>query len=615
MIKNYLLIIFRTLWKQKFYTFINLTGLSVGVAACLTITVFVASEISFDNFHEKGDRIYRLNTEIKFGDNHLRSATGYPVLAELFRQNYPEVEKVVRFKDWGRRFIRRVDQKEVNRENAIWVDSTFFQVFSAKILEGDGRTALKEANCIAISEKMAKKYFPGGSALGQSLIIDEQRASQPNENVNKITTVYEDFPANSHFHFDILRSATGFEGFNSVSLIGGSDAHVYLLLREGTDVKALEAKFPAFAEKYVGPQIANAVGGDPTLKKFRGAGNIWDYTLTPMRDIHLHSDLQGEFEPNGSFNYVILFSAIALFILVIACINFMNLSTARSMNRAREVGVRKALGSQRGQLMNQFLSESMVLTIISIAFAAVMAYLFLPTFNELSGKQLSLPLTDPQFYGLLLLAAVIISVMAGLYPAFYLSAFKPVLVLKTNFARGMKGGGIRSVLVVFQFIVSIFLIVATITIQQQLSYIQNKRLGFDKDQLISVHESRLLDKNIQSFKNEVLRNSIFQSATISGYLPVSNSWRSGDTYWKGEARPSDTDIEKFVNMQVWDVDLDYFKTMKMKLKSGMFFSPEFLSDSTAVILNETAVSRFFIEDDPSGVKVSHFNGNRPDGSP
>ena len=608
MIRNYLLIIFRTLWKQKFYTFINLVGLSVGVAACLTITLFVANEISYDRYLPNSDRIYRLHTEIKFGDNHFKVAAGYSALAELFRQNYPEVENVARIKDWGKRLVRKIDQTEKTRENAPWADSTFFKVFKYKVLEGDGNSALKEAHSLAISQRMAEKYFPGISPLGQTLILDDN-------DVCKITAVYENIPQNSHFHFDMLRSLSGNEEAKSVSLIGGGESHVYVLLREGADGKDMEAKFPTFIEKYVGPQIAEAVGGDPTLKKFKEAGNIWEYTLMPMPDIHLHSSLLGEFEPNGNINYVYLFSAIALFILVIACINFMNLSTARSANRAKEVGIRKALGSQRGQLMNQFLSESFVLTMFSIILAIGIVYLFLPSFNNLANKQLSLPFSNPAFYGLLFSAAALISFMAGMYPAFYLSAFRPVLVLKSNVTRGMKGGGIRSLLVVFQFVVSIFLIVATITIQQQLSYIQSKKLGFEKDQLVTVHETRLLGDKIQSFREEVMRNSMIVSGTISGYLPVADSWRGSDTYWKGEAVPPANEIEKLVNMQVWDVDLDYLKTLQMNVKQGRWFSSEFPSDSTAVILNETAIRRFKMEGELEGIKVTHFNGNKPDGSP
>jgi putative ABC transport system permease protein len=605
---NYIVTAFRNLRRHKFYTIINMAGLSVGIAACLVIMLFVVNELSYDRYHAKGNRIYRVNTEIKFGSNHMKIASGYPVMAEMFRQNYSEIESIVRFRDRGRRYVRNVNSKDKTRENVVWTDSTFFDVFSVPVLEGNPRTALREPNSVAISRKMAAKYFPQGTALDQSLILDD-------DSYCKVTAVYDDIPPNSHFHFDMLRPITSLDDMKSVTLIGGSDAHVYLLMRDGADVQALESKFPAFVQTHVMPQIADAVGGDPSYEKFRAAGNIWAYTLMPLKDIHLHSELIAEFEANGSITYVYLFSAIALFILVIACINFTNLSTARCANRAREVGVRKVVGSQRFQLINQFLSESFILTLFSIGLAMLVAYFFLPVFNGLSDKQLEIPFHQPAFYGFVLGASVFVALLAGLYPAFFLSAFKPAAVLKGKLALGMKSRYVRGGLVVFQFIVSIFLIISTITVQRQLSFVQSKRLGFEKDQLIIVKEVALLGSNIQAFKDEVLRNAVFTSATISGFVPVGGGWRSSDTYWKDGVAPAQNNIQDMVNIQNWDVDLDYLKTYQMKIKSGRGFTEEFLSDSTAVILNETAVARFKLGDNPVGKKISHFNGQRPDGSP
>jgi putative ABC transport system permease protein len=608
MIRNYLLTAFRALYKQKFYTFINIAGLSVGIAACLIILLFVVHETSYDSHYAKGDRIYRIHTEIKFGSNHFTVAPGYPVMAELLPQNFAEIETIARITNWGKRDVRNVDSQEKTEENVVWADSAFFTVFSIPVLQGDPKTALREPNTIAISQKMSEKYFPDGNALGQSLIIDK-------ETNYKVTAVYENIPARSHFHFDILRSMAGLDNSKSVTLIGGSEAHVYLLLKEGARAEQLEAKFPAFVEKYVMPQIGAAVGGEHTLESFRAAGNIWHYSLMNVRDIHLHSDLLGELEPNGNISYVYLFSAIAMFILIIACINFMNLSTARSANRAREVGVRKVMGSLRGQLINQFLSESFLLTFLSFGGALLIAYFLLPVFNTLADKQLELPLNVLWFYGVLLGACVFVALLAGLYPAFFLSAFAPAAVLKGKLAMGSKSSFVRSGLVVFQFVVSIFLIIATISVNRQLSYIQSKRLGFDKDQMIVVKEAHLLEKNIQAYKEEVLRNTSITHGTISGYLPVAGGWRNSDTHWKGEAPPNQTNIDDMVNMQVWRVDVDYHETFKMKMKTGRTFSREFLSDSTAIILNETAVSRFKLQGDPIGQKVGHFSGELPDGSP
>jgi putative ABC transport system permease protein len=607
MIKNYIVIAFRALRKHRFYTVINVAGLSVGIAGCLVILLFVVNELGYDRFHAKGDRIYRLNTEIKFGSNHIHLATGYPVMAELFRQNYPEIESVVRFRDWGHRYVHRPDVAEKTEENVIWADSTFFDVFSVPVLEGNGHAALRQPNTIAISKAMADKYFPGSSALGQSFLVDDINYS--------VSAVYATIPANSHFHFDILRSMAGLDEIKSLTLIGGSDFHVYVLLRSGASIRALQAKFPAFVQRYVMPQIVDAVGSDPTYEKFEAAGNRWVYTFTPLRDIHLYSSLLGEFEANGSIAYVYLFSSIAIFILIIACINFMNLSTARSANRAREVGVRKVLGSQRQQLVKQFLSESFAVTLFSFLIALVIAYLFLPVFNTLAGKQLVLPLSQGWFYGLLLITAMGVALLAGLYPAFFLSAFKPVSVLKGKLSEGLKSGRVRSGLVIFQFVISIFLIIATITVNRQLHYIQTRRLGFDKDQLVLVKQAFLLGNNLTAFKNEMLRNSSVRSATVSGYLPVDGTWRSSDTFWNGSGVPTQVNLKEMVNMQSWRVDLEYLSTLKMKMKLGRWFSADFPSDSSAIILNETAMHRFNLEGDPVGKKVSRFGGNNPDGSP
>ncbi len=608
MIRSYILTAFRALRKQRFYTFINIAGLSVGIAACLVILLFVVNEFNYDRYHTKGDRIYRLNTEIKFGSNHFQVATGYPVMAELFKQNYPEIESIVRFRDWGKRYVRQVNGHEKTRENVVWADSTFFDVFSIPVLEGNPHQALRDLNSLAISRKMAQKYFPAGNALGQSLILEDN-------SLYKVTAVYEDIPARSHFHFDMLRAFVGLEDAKSATLIGGSESHLYILLKKGARVEQLESKFSAFIEKYVMPQIADAVGGDQTLEKFHAAGNIWEYTLTNVKDIHLNSSRAGEFEPNGNITYVYLFSAIAIFILIIACINFMNLSTARSASRAREVGVRKVMGSLRSQLIKQFLAESFMLTLFSFALAIMIAYFFLPVFNTLADKQLSLPLDQLWFYGLLLITSMVVAVMAGLYPAFFLSAFKPTAVLKGKLALGLKSGLVRSGLVVFQFVVSIFLMIATLAVNQQLNFIQSKRLGFEKDQLIVVKEAYALGNNIKPFKEEALRNSSINSGTISGYLPVAGGWRTSDTYWKDGVLPTQTNLKDMVNIQTWQIDLDYLKTFKMKMKYGRAFSADFLSDSTAVILNETAISHFKIEGDPIGKKISHFGGQRPDGSP
>jgi len=604
MLKNYLTIAWRSLAKQRFYTIINVAGLATGVAACMVILLFVLHELNFDKHHDKAGRIYRINGEIKFGANHYQLAVAPAPLGDALLQEFPEIESAVRFRGRGSSLVKRSETADnIKENNIIWTDSTFFKIFSVQVLEGNPANALKDPNSIAISRKIALKLFPEGNALGQTLILD-------NETANKVTAVFEDMPESGHFFFDILVSLSGLDEAKSTNFLS-NNFNTYLLLKEGADPKTLESKFPGFVVKYVGPQAAQILGGEFTMEKFKEAGNKLEYTLMPLSDIHLHSDLTAELRANGDITYVYLFTAIALFILAIACINFMNLSTARSSNRAKEVGVRKVMGSLRSHLVRQFLTESVVLSFISFLLSIGLAYFFIPIFNELAQKNLSLPLQEPGFYAMILAATVVVGLLAGLYPSFFLSAFKPVNVLKGHVSLGMKSGIIRSALVVFQFVISIFLIVGTITVYRQLNYIQNKKVGFEKDQVIIIQDAYALGENLRAFKDEVKKNSFILNGTISGFLPV-NSWRNDNTHWPDGGQPTQ---ENMVGLQAWRVDHDYVETMGMKIKVGRFFSPDFPSDSSAVVLNESAISQFGFTENPLGRKIATFTGNNPDGSP
>lgn len=605
MLKNYLLIAIRSLTKHKFYSLINVVGLAIGIAACLVIILFIQNEVSYDRHHKNADRIYRVNGEIKFGGNHYKLAVASAPFADAAVHDFPEVESAVRFRARGSYLVKRSESTDNIKENdVIWTDSTFFNVFSVPVISGDASTALTEPNAIAISKKMADKYFPDGNVLGQSMILDNRL------NV-KVTAVFEDMPIASHFHFDILIAMAGLNEAQQPNFLS-NNFNTYLLLKPGTNAKGLEEKFPGFIQKHMGAQAAAILGEDFTMEKFKSAGNIWEYTLMPLTDIHLHSDLTAELAPNGDITYVYLFSAVALFILSIACINFMNLSTARSANRAKEVGVRKVMGSLRSHLVRQFLLESILLSLGSFLFALVLAWIFLPVFNSISQKDLTLPVTEPMFYLLLGGASILIGVLAGLYPSFFLSAFKPVNVLKGNLALGMRSGWIRSSLVVFQFVISIFLVIATITVNRQLNYIQNKKIGFEKDQVLVVNDAYALGTNIESFRDEVAKNNFIKSGSISGFLPVSGGWRSDNTYWPTGSEPTE---ETMVGMQSWEVDYDYVKTMGMKIIEGRDFSSDFSSDSSAIVINQSALKFFNYEKDPVGRKISTFNSNNPDGSP
>lgn len=605
MLKNYFLIAVRSLAKHRFYSFINVTGLATGIAACLLIVLFIQNEMSYDRHYENADRIYRINGEIKFAGNHYRLAVTSAPFADAAVQSFPEIEAAVRFRTRGSYLVKRTEATDNIKENGVvWTDSTFFKVFSIPVLQGDANKALTEPNSIAISKKMAEKYFPDGNVLGQSMILD-------NRMTVKVTAVFQDMPITGHFNFDILIALAGLSEAQQDNFLS-NNFNTYILLKPGTNPKSLEEKFPVFLEKHIGPQAVAVLGPDFTMERFRAGGNIWEYTLMPVTDIHLHSDLQAEMAPNSDVTYVYLFSAIALFILSIACINFMNLSTARSANRAKEVGVRKVMGSLRSHLVRQFLLESVLLSIASFIIAIALAWMVLPLFNSVAQKDLAIPFNDLIFYLVLVGASVFIGILAGLYPSFFLSAFKPVNVLKGNVSLGMRSGWIRSSLVVVQFVISIFLVISTITVNRQLNYIQNKKIGFNKDQVLIVNDAYALGKNLNAFKDQVAQNNFIKHGSISGFLPVSGGWRNDNTFWPEGSEPSETNM---VGLQNWQVDYDYVKTMGMNIIEGRDFSTDFPSDSSAIIVNQTALKFFNYEKDPLGKKISTYDGNNPDGSP
>jgi putative ABC transport system permease protein len=596
MLKNYFTVAIRNLSKHSFYSLINVAGLSIGLAICFIIILFVINETSYDKHFANGDRIYRVKSEIKFGGNHYNMLYAPPVMANTLASEYPEVEAAIRFRERGSYLVKR-NVDNIKEDHVIWTDKDFFKVFSIPVLAGNAETALAEPNSIAISETIANKYFPNENALGQTLILDNQETV-------KITAIYKTLPANTHFHFDILIALEGLEEAKR-PVWYSNNFQTYILLRPGADAKQLESKFPDLIVKHVMPQMAELLGNDLTLEKFIATGNKIEYTLQPLPDIHLKSSLQGEFEPNFDIAYVYLFVAVALFILIIACINFMNLSTARSANRAKEVGIRKVMGSFRSHLMRQFLTESILLSFISIVLAVITAWLLLPFFNELSARTLTIPFEQPSLYGIIILAALLVGLLAGIYPSFFLSAFKPVSVLKGHVALGMKSGFIRSALVVFQFTISIFLVIGTLAVNRQLNYIQNKKLGFNKDQVIVIDDAYALGNNRIPFKDEIMRSGKMENATMTGFLPVSGTWRSDNPWWVEGRDPGVQ--ENMVSIQNWRVDYDYINTMGMNIKEGRGFSLDFPSDSSAVIINEAALKAFNFTGEVIGSKIATFD--------
>lgn len=604
MLSNYVKIALRNLRKHKGYSFINIFGLSIGIASVLLILLFVQHELSYDRWNENADRIVRPTLDINFGGNAQHYAVtgghlGPQVLAEM-----PEVQNYCSFRNYGSYLIKREGEGQQNfkEPNVLHTDSSFFEVFPLPVLEGDSRTCLTQPKTMAISKSSAEKYFGSPQlAVGQSLVLE-------NRTPWKVTAVYEDLPTNSHFKADFLLAMNGNQELKETPPLWAvsNNFHNYLLLRKGTDFETFNQKFLALSREKIGQTASQLMG--MTLEDFEATGQYARMELQRLTDIHLHSDLDVELAANGSIQYVWIFSAIALFILLIACINFMNLTTARSAHRAKEIGVRKVMGSIRSALVGQFLSETILMAAIGVLLAVNIAALAMPWFNELTGRDISMPWGSPIFWASLIVGTGLVGLLAGSYPAFFLSAFDTIKVLKGSLTGQAKHGGLRSALVVFQFATAIILVIATVLVYNQLDYIQNKKLGFQKDQVIILEDAYALGNDVQAFKQKMLDLPAIESATVSGYLPTPSS-RSNTTYTSSR----DFRQDNTVNMGVWAVDEQYLKTLGMEMVAGRFFDENRPSDSLAIVLNETAAKKFGY-DDAIGKKVYTIDGS-PQGKP
>jgi putative ABC transport system permease protein len=597
MLKNYFKTALRNLLRQRGYSLINITGLAIGMACCLLILMFVNDELSYDNYSEYADRIHRITLKLKFGGRDLHAAVACAPMAKTLINDYPEVEEAVRFRSRGS-YIIKYGENTFKEQRFIFSDPTFFKVFDIPLLKGNPGTALKDPNTLVLSKKTAEKYFGREDPIGKIVKVD-------NKDDYKITGVFDQIPHNTHFHFDVIASLDSLEESRE-QMWWSFNFNTYLVLSPQADPKSLEAKFSGFIKKYMAPQLEKLIG--QSYDKMIASGNLMmEFSLQPLQQIHLYSDLAAELAPTSDIKYVYIFSAIAFFILVIASINFMNLSTARSAGRAREVGIRKVVGSQRSQLVRQFLSESMLLSIISMILALVLVKLALPSFNNLSGKTL----TFSNFYhGEMILAVIVVTlltgILAGLYPAFFISAFQPIKVLKGQLKSGVKSGWLRSGLVVFQFTASIILIIGTLVVMSQLKYIQNKKLGFNKEQVLILDNAYLLDKQAEIFKNEMLAHSQIKSATISSFLPVPSDRNNSAVFPEGQLTNKNS-----TSLENWRVDYDYIKTLGMKIIKGRDFSREFSTDKTAVIINQQTAKQFDWKE-PLGKHLSRVTSDEGD---
>lgn len=597
MFKNYFKVALRSLWKSKGFSAINIFGLAIGLATCLLITLYVVDELSYDHYNKKAERIYRINSDIKFGGGDLRLTVTSDPMGAVLKKDYPQVEEYTRvYNSEGSKLVKKGNQY-ITEERIAYVDSTFFRVFTLPAISGDTETALNEPNTVVLTESSSKKYFNTTDVVGKTIEISD--------NPYKITAVIKDIPRTSHFNFGFLLS------MDNVNYQWGSflsnNFQTYIVLQKGVDYKAFEKNFITVIDKYLLPQAKQFMQIN-SMDDFKKAGNKLEYTLMPLLDIHLHSDRFPELGTNGNIQYVYIFSAVALFVLLIACINFMNLSTARSANRAKEVGIRKVLGTEKKTLVQQFLLESILTVIIALIIGIGIAALVLPLFNDVSAKSFSAKdFVSGRIVLFILLVPFVVGVLAGIYPAFFLSRFKPVTVLKGSSVGIFKKSNLRSVLVVFQFATSIILIIGTVVVYRQLQYIQNKNLGFNKEQVLIINGTGALQNNAEVFKNEVRNLPGVTSASFTGYLPVSSSARSDNSFSKSAVMDSKTGV----NMQRWTVDYDYINTLGMQMIQGRNFSREFGSDSSGVIVNEMAAKLLGFSS-PLGEKIYTYNNrNEP----
>ena len=595
MIRNYFKIALRNIRRQKFYAFINITGLTIGLATSLLIVLYIVDEFSYDRFHKDIDTMYRVNLHAKLSEQYMDIAyTGAPI-AQAFVNEIPEIESACRISVQNDININYIDDGYTEKRVLV-ADSNFFDFFSFKLLQGDIKTALKEPNSVVLTEESAMKLFGYPSKTNAPPI--GKIISYGTENIAcVITGIAQNPPHNSHFRYNLILSMESWkpsknpEWANNILL-------TYLKLNKEADWIQVQKKFPAMVRKNIAPivQAYMGISFDDFIKK----GGMYDYVLEPVQKIHLFSTVDDTIEPRGSISTIYILSAIVAFIIFIACINFMNLSTARFSDRAKEVGVRKALGASQKRLMSQFLNESLFFTFLAMMLAYILVAIVLPSFNIIAGKELTIiTLFNWKYLMTLLLLIIIVGFLAGSYPAFYLTAFKPTEVLRGKVKAGLKSGGIRSGLVTFQFTISIILIISTLLIYKQLNHLEQRDLGFNKENVLVVNNANALGNNKLAFKEELKKMTGINNVSITSSVPP-------QVFYSDIFKPLDgSDSEIGINYCFADYDLLY--TMDMTMASGRFFSKDISSDSSAVIINEAA-ARKMTWSDPVGEKIQTLWG-------
>ena len=594
MVKNNIKVAYRSMMRHKFYSMLNLAGLAISMAACVFIAVYVQDELSYDKHFQNSERIFRVANYLKFANNEFNLPTAPDPMAKTLKEDFPEVVKAGRNRGSASMVIQ-VGDNYYQQNNITWADQEWMDIFSFDMLRGDRQHLLDEPNTVVLDESTALKFFGDEDPIGKTIRVD-------GEDDMVVTGVIKDIPENTHFTYHMFISMLNREDSRQNFWLSNNFL-TYVELQSPDQKAAFEEKIPEFLLRHMGQQVQQFMGADMKAGLEAGALDV-RYFLQPVSEIHLTSDLDFELGETGTIQYVYMFSVIGAFILLIACINFMNMSTARAAIRAKEVGVRKVLGSMRSQLISQFLTESVLSAFIAIILACGIVYLFLPGFNQLTDKSLTNPIFSPDgLWPYLLAATLVVGILAGTYPAFVLSSFKPAKVIKGEIANGKSSYWLRNLLVVIQFATSIFLIIGSILVYSQLDYLQSKDLGFNKDQILVINETQLLGEQLNEFKNELERSSSVQAVSISGYIPATGQLNDFPFL-----REDSTSPDEAVSTQNWYVDEDYIDVYGFKLLEGRFFNNDLVSDSSAVIVNEAALKRFGYNENPIGKRIKTLGG-------
>jgi len=594
MILNYLLIALRNAWRNKVYFLINLLGLAIGIASSVIILLFVLDELSYDRHNEHFDEIYRICIRGKIQGNEIEAALSNAPMGATLKSDYPEVEESARLYTFDGDPVVRFGDQVFIEEDFYYADSTFFNVFTASVLSGDPAGLLNRPNTIVLTGEIARKYFGEEDPVGKMLIVGER------ETQYEISGVVKAFPENSHFRFNMLGSMTSIHVADVDQWLGNNN-YTYIRLIKGSDPDMVESRFPDLLAQHMGAELEEILG--LTMEEFFSSGNSYGYFLQPLKHIHLRSDLQFEINPGGSQSSVVMFSVIAIFLIIIASINFMNLATASGAKRATEVGIRKVAGAEKRRLIWQFLAESFLITLLALVLAIVLVELFLPAFNNLADKNLKLnSIGGWRLFTGLLLIGLFVGFSSGSYPAIFLSSFKPVDVLKSGAMRGSRGAGLRKLLVTFQFIVTIVLFICTLIVNSQMNYLQVKDLGFDKENLVVIDRAYVLDNQLEAFRQELLKNPSILNATYSSAVP---GGLIGDNAYLPEGAESG---ETHAINNIW-ADWHFKEAYNLELVEGRWFEEGIPTDSTALILNESAVKAFSFEDPLSKRLYTQFGDN------